>query len=114
MTPSSTGVRIIGNADGEKLQRALKQEDGSGWEAYRNCERFITMTGRHLDRSSPDAFNASINSVINRLVAEADEAKKSKPKTNGSGNGVDKSPPQKGASSPSHLQDNNVVPALLP
>lgn len=50
-TPSGEGLRIIGLGSGEKLHRRWKIEsarDGAGIEIYRNCERYITITGAQL------------------------------------------------------------------
>jgi len=50
-TPSGEGLRIIGLGNGEKLHRKWKIEgarEGAGIEVYRNCERYITITGAQL------------------------------------------------------------------
>jgi hypothetical protein len=47
-TPSGEGLRIIGIGNGEKLHRKWNIEgarEGAGIEVYRNCERYITITG---------------------------------------------------------------------
>jgi hypothetical protein len=74
LTPSGTGGRLIGRADGLKVHRNKKDKTtGAGWEVYRDCARYITMTGRHLNQSSPDKLTNGINAVIDRLVAGLDE-----------------------------------------
>jgi hypothetical protein len=53
-TPSGTGLRIIcgGDADAEKLHRKWPIKDApreKAWiEIYRNCERYITITGAQI------------------------------------------------------------------
>jgi hypothetical protein len=52
VTPSGEGLRIIGFGCGEKLHRKWKikgARDGAAIEVYRNCERYITVTGDQLD-----------------------------------------------------------------
>src|SRR5262249_53171588 len=73
ITPSGTGVRIIGLADGgEPIQTNSKNEHGAGYELYRGrCGRYIAMTGLRLnDESSPNKLTKGINSVIDRLKSE--------------------------------------------
>jgi hypothetical protein len=50
-TPSGEGLRIIGIGSGDKLHRRWKVEgarEDAGIEVYRNCERYITITGAQL------------------------------------------------------------------
>jgi Virulence-associated protein E len=50
-TPSGEGLRIIGIGAGDKLHRKWKIEgarEGAAIEVYRNCERYITITGAQL------------------------------------------------------------------
>ena len=50
-TPSGEGLRIIGIGVGEKLHRKFKIEgarEGAAIEVYRDCERYITITGAQL------------------------------------------------------------------
>ena len=51
VTPSGEGLRIIGLSAGEKLHRKWKIKNaraGAAIEIYRNCERYITITGAQL------------------------------------------------------------------
>ena len=51
VTPSGEGLRLIGLGDGQKLHRKWKIEGargGAAIEVYRNCERYITITGAQL------------------------------------------------------------------
>jgi hypothetical protein len=51
VTPSGEGLRLIGLGAGEKLHRKWKIEgarEGAAIEIYRNCERYITVTGAQL------------------------------------------------------------------
>lgn len=79
VTPSGTGLRIIGIGDGAKAHRAKKDKQGAGFEIYRTCERYITITGRRLGRY-PDELN-DIDALVDRLVAEAGASEKPKPET---------------------------------
>lgn len=47
VTPSGRGLRIIGLANGEPVQRVLKRSLGQ-LEVYRDCPRYITVTGHQL------------------------------------------------------------------
>jgi hypothetical protein len=50
-TPSGKGLRIIGVGPGERLQRRWTIKDGregAAIEIYRNCERYITITGNQV------------------------------------------------------------------
>jgi hypothetical protein len=50
-TPSGEGLRIIGTGSGKKLHRKWKIEgarEGAAIEIYRDCERYITITGAQL------------------------------------------------------------------
>ena len=51
-TPSGEGLRIIGVGGGERLQRRWTIKDAPHPEAaieiYRNCERYITITGAQI------------------------------------------------------------------
>ena len=51
VTPSGEGLRIIGRGAGDKLHRKWKigaAREGAAIEIYRNCERYITVTGAQL------------------------------------------------------------------
>ncbi|MGU3417748.1 VapE domain-containing protein [Methylobacterium sp. D54C] len=86
ITPSGTGLRIIGLATGPKVHRnqAIPDSDGGRVETYRGCERYVTISGDHLP-GTPDAFT-NVDAQIDHTVAWLDEeahaarAAKSKPK----------------------------------
>jgi primase-polymerase (primpol)-like protein len=69
ITPSGTGLRIIGLADGGEVHNARKDENGAGWECYRDTARYICVTGDSL-KDNPNTLSKGINAVIDRLVAE--------------------------------------------
>ena len=49
VTPSKTGVRIIGRASGAKVHRKQRVPGTAGsLETFRKAERYITITGREL------------------------------------------------------------------
>jgi putative DNA primase/helicase len=79
ITPSGTGLRIIGNYMGEPSngrKASLPGANGVTIEPYPACKRFITVTGDHLD-GTPDEL-ADITAVIDEVLARL--GKKSKPK----------------------------------
>ena len=81
MTPSEQGLRIIGaQGDGSRLYRKQKIDDGGWWklhgldkapslESYRNCEKYITITG-NVFRDLPPA---NLDQVMDEVVAELDK-----------------------------------------
>jgi hypothetical protein len=83
ITPSGSGLRIIGIGTGEKVHRKLKVPEANGvsCEIYRKATRFITVTG-NVHR---DAHLANIDAVIDAVLAELDTKKKksAKPKSEG-------------------------------
>jgi hypothetical protein len=48
ITPSGTGLRIIGYGVGGELNKSFKVGNGVELEAYRNARRYITITGNPL------------------------------------------------------------------
>jgi primase-polymerase (primpol)-like protein len=48
ITPSGTGVRIIGYGNGPPVHRKFKAPDGVTCELYRRATRYITVTGDQL------------------------------------------------------------------
>ena len=48
VTPSGTGVRIIGYSKGTPIHRKLKAPDGVTCELYRRATRYITITGNQV------------------------------------------------------------------
>ena len=80
VTPSNTGVRIIGLAAGAIVHRkfAVPQANGVSVELYRKAERYITITGQQIGGA---AALANINSLLDQTLAELDgEGKAPKPK----------------------------------
>lgn len=79
VTPSGTGLRIIGRAVGPKVHRnlAVPGEALARVEVYRTCERYVTITGDQVP-GTPDAL-ADVDAQIDRTVAWLDGAK-AKPK----------------------------------
>ena len=55
-TVSGTGVRIIGAAHGEKIHRkfTFNRGTGAGIEVYRNCGRYITISGLQITDYVPE------------------------------------------------------------
>lgn len=78
MTPSGTGLRVIGHGGGDKMHRKQKLHGSSvEIESYRGAERYITITGNPLPETCPHM--ADIDSVIDAVVAELDGRAKTKP-----------------------------------
>ncbi|MBR0749117.1 DUF3631 domain-containing protein [Bradyrhizobium japonicum] len=74
ITPSREGLRILGMGSGAKVHRKFALSNGASVELYRNCERFITVTG---DQISPAlAQLLDIDCVVDQVVAELDTAKR--------------------------------------
>jgi putative DNA primase/helicase len=68
ITPSGTGLRIIGYAKGEHLHRKLPVIDGVSCELYRRAKRYITVSGEvYSDRPLAD-----IDDVLDATLAELD------------------------------------------
>src|SRR5262249_60804901 len=72
ITPSKTGLRIIGTGDGAAIHRNLNVEDGVSVEVYRKATRYITITGDAL-AESPSTI-ANIDALINEVLVELDAA----------------------------------------
>jgi hypothetical protein len=66
VTPSGAGARIIGKASGGHVHRVLMQSPGK-LEVYRNCNRYITITG---DALTNVVWLAKIDALIDELVPE--------------------------------------------
>jgi putative DNA primase/helicase len=70
VTPSGTGIRIIGVAAGAApVHRKLPVADGVSVEIYIGCERYITVSGEQLNGSKK---LADIGGVADELLAELD------------------------------------------
>jgi putative DNA primase/helicase len=68
VTPSGTGLRIIGTGTGARVLRKQRVNGNLSCESYRNCEKYITVTGNHLE-GTPDAL-ANIDELMDAVVAE--------------------------------------------
>jgi hypothetical protein len=81
ITPSGTGLRIIGHGAGPEVHRKHSKVNGTvSVETYRQATRYITITGNPLPGALAQLCN--IDATINAVVAELDaNKKKGKPKT---------------------------------
>jgi putative DNA primase/helicase len=79
ISPSGTGLRIIGYSTIQKKGRKQPVVDGVSLETYAQGKRYITITGNPL----PDAPQQLVNieKVIDEVVAELDANKKQKKKS---------------------------------
>jgi hypothetical protein len=78
VTPSGTGLRIIGYGTGPEVHRKQPVIDGVSLETYRKATRYITITGNQLPNTQQQLAN--IDAHIDAVVAELDEPKKKKKK----------------------------------
>jgi hypothetical protein len=69
VTPSGTGIRIIGRAAGAEVHRRLKASNGVTCEVYRKAKRYITVTGNQIGDHSE---LADIDAVIDGVISELD------------------------------------------
>jgi hypothetical protein len=86
-TPSGEGLRIIGLGSGNKLHRRWKIEGArkdAGIEVYRNCERYITITGAQLG----DCKELSELDLLDK-IASAYDSKERDNKEQSDSNGFD-------------------------
>lgn len=76
ITPSGTGLRIIGISRGAKIHRkqAVPNANGMTIESYRRAERFITVTGDALPQAATQL--ADIDALMDEVVAKLDAANK--------------------------------------
>jgi hypothetical protein len=81
VTPSGSGLRIIGISHGGKIHRKqpVPGANGMSVESYRRAERFITVTGDALPQAATQLAN--IDTLMDEVVAKLDAANKKKPKT---------------------------------
>jgi primase-polymerase (primpol)-like protein len=68
ITPSGTGLRVIGYGNGGAVDCWQQVIDGVSLETYRNAARYITMTGNQLPGSAQELRN--IDAHIDATVAE--------------------------------------------
>jgi P4 family phage/plasmid primase-like protien len=85
VTPSETGIRIIGRATGDKLSYKRTVGEGVSCEFYRKATRYITITGDHIWNRPL----ANIDEVLDTAYAELNELKGKKRSTNAAGLEVD-------------------------
>lgn len=78
VTVSGTGLRIIGMGQGDYVQRKLSVTDGVSCELYRNCERYIVMTGNRLEDSPAELLN--VDEILDQTLTELDQKKPKKEK----------------------------------
>jgi hypothetical protein len=73
VTPSGTGIRIIGTANGTALHRKFPVPGANGMsiEIYRNAERYITITGDQIS----EAQFANIDEQADIVASKLDAAK---------------------------------------
>ncbi|MFP6756883.1 MAG: hypothetical protein VCC99_01505, partial [Alphaproteobacteria bacterium] len=62
ITPSGTGLRIIGRGDGTEAHFTLRRPDDAHVEVYSKATRYITVTGQQLE-GTPDEL-ADISAVV--------------------------------------------------
>ncbi|WP_439399272.1 hypothetical protein ACRQ5Q_17890 [Bradyrhizobium sp. PMVTL-01] len=73
ITPSGTGLRIIGTASDRYLHRKLKGPTISV-EFYRNCERYITISNAPLNGEATEL--ADIDRLLDTVLDEFDQEKR--------------------------------------
>jgi hypothetical protein len=76
ITPSGTGLRIIGTGSGPPVQRkqAVPGANGMTIETYRNTKRYIVVTGNALPEATERL--ADEDALAGEVVAKLDEAAK--------------------------------------
>jgi hypothetical protein len=81
ITPSGTGLRIIGISRGAKVHRkqAVPNANGMSIETYRRAERYITVTGDVLPGTAMQL--ADIDALMDDVVSKLDKANKKSTKT---------------------------------
>jgi AAA domain len=73
ISPSGTGLRLIGTGTGAKVHRKQPVANGVSCETFRKAERFITITGNRL-LDTPDTLN-NLDALVDATVAELDGKK---------------------------------------
>jgi Protein of unknown function (DUF3631) len=76
ITPSREGIRLLGTGSNRNIHRKFEVADGVSVEVYRNCERFITVTGDQIPPAPGQLVD--IDAVADQVVAELDAAKQAK------------------------------------
>jgi hypothetical protein len=69
ITPSNSGVRIIGYGERPKVHRKMPVPNANGMacEAYRKAERYITISGNVYNDAPLENIDPQIDAVINEL-----------------------------------------------
>jgi hypothetical protein len=77
VTPSGTGIRVIGTAAGAALHRkfAVPKSNGMTIEIYRRADRYITISGAQINEP---AELVNIDSEIDTVAARLDNCKQQK------------------------------------
>ena len=70
ITPSGEGLRIIGTGGGSRVLRKQRVDAEMSCELYRDCEKYITITGLQLPGSANQMTN--IDAVMDEVVQELD------------------------------------------
>ena len=70
ITPSGEGLRIIGFGTGPRLLRKQKVDAEMSCESYRDCEKYITISGNQLNGSANQLIN--IDAAMDEVVQELD------------------------------------------
>ena len=72
VTPSGTGLRIIGHGSGPPLHRKLPVDDGVSCELYRKTTRYITVSGQQFGTAER---LANLDALMDETLRELDKAK---------------------------------------
>jgi putative DNA primase/helicase len=85
VTPSGSGIRILGTASGPHLHRkfSVPGADGLSVEIYRDAERYITVTGLQIDGAIREM--AGIDVPADAVAQQLDGAKQAKGTDKGNG-----------------------------
>jgi Virulence-associated protein E len=78
VTPSGTGLRILGKAIGKELDRkfSLPGANGVTVELYRRCRRYVTVTGAEVGHAQKISnIDSQIDSVFAELVVKKKTSK---------------------------------------
>jgi hypothetical protein len=73
ITPSGEGLRVIGLGEGPRVYRNQRVDDEMSCEAYRDSEKYITISGVQIDGTANELIN--IDTVMDAVVQELDALK---------------------------------------
>jgi hypothetical protein len=88
VTPSGTGLRVIGRATGKDTNRKFAipgAAEGAAVEIFRNTAKAITVTGARLPEVKVGSELPSIDRLIDDAAARLESMPKPAPKSNGAG-----------------------------